>query len=112
MSRRLSLYYYESCPFCRMVTHAIDQLGDRAPDIELRHVLREPRHSADLMAARGRGTVPVLRIQEDGRDEWMGESRDIVRYLRQQYGGDEGSGGQGGSTTGGGVLGGLFDAVR
>ena len=44
------------------------------------------------MNARGRGTVPVLRIVEgegegDGaRDEWMPESRDIVSWLRREYG--------------------------
>lgn len=87
MSRRLALYYYESCPFCRVVTEALDQLGDDAPEVELRHVLREPQHHQDLVAARGRGTVPVLRIQEGGDDVWMGESEDIAHYLRQQYGG-------------------------
>ncbi len=81
---KLALYHFDSCPFCRMVRAAIDKLGI---DVELRNVMQDSQHRDDLIAVRGRATVPVLRITSaDGTDRWMPESRDIVNYLQQTYG--------------------------
>ena len=78
----LSLYYFDSCPFCAMVLSAVDQLG---VDVEMRNIHADPAHRNDLIEARGRTTVPVLRISTPGEeDHWMPESRDIVRYLQNQ----------------------------
>ena len=66
-----------------MVQRVITDLGI---DVELRDVGRGGPHRAELLAARGRGTVPVLRIQEGDRDEWMPESHDIIAWLRREYG--------------------------
>jgi len=80
---RLALYYFDGCPFCNMVRSAIDQLGI---DVELRNIFVESQHRDDLIEARGRATVPVLRITSpDGEERWMPESRDIVGYLQQTY---------------------------
>lgn len=76
---KLSLYYYPSCYYCGMVRRTIDQLRF---DIELRDIHQERKWRDELIAARGRRTVPVLRIEtDDGRVEWMGESRDIIHHL-------------------------------
>ena len=76
---QLLLYYSRSCPFCMLVTNAIDRLG---LDVELREIFDDPRYREQLVAARGRATVPVLRIiSPDDEERWMPESRDIVRYL-------------------------------
>lgn len=62
-----------------MVRSSIDQLG---LDIELRSIVDDSQHRDDLIAARGRATVPVLRITSPcGEERWMPESRDIVHYL-------------------------------
>ena len=75
----LALYHSRSCPFCVLVTSAIDRLE---LDVELREIFDEPRYRQQLVAARGRATVPVLRITSpDGEERWMPESRDIVHYL-------------------------------
>ena len=80
---RLALYYFDGCPFCAMVRSEIDQLGI---DVELRDIMRDSQHRDDLIEARGRPTVPVLRIiSPDGEDRWMPESRDISKYLKQTY---------------------------
>ena len=61
----------------------IDRLG---VDVELRDIFQHPEHRAALIDARGRATVPVLRITStDGEDRWMPESRDIVRFLEKTY---------------------------
>ena len=80
----LALYHLESCPFCLMVRAAIDRLGI---DVELRSITQDPDHYDDLVDARGRATVPVLRITSpDGEERWMPESRAIIQYLEKTYG--------------------------
>jgi len=81
---KLALYHFNGCPFCSMVRSAIDRLG---VDVELRDIFQDAKHRDDLVSARDRATVPVLRItSSDGEDRWMSESRDIVSYLRKNYG--------------------------
>ena len=81
---RLALYYFDGCPFCNMVRSAIGELD---VDVELRNIKQDTQHFDDLIEARGRGTVPVLRITSpDGEERWMPESRDIIQYLRRTYG--------------------------
>ena len=80
----LSLYHFDACPFCVRVRRALDRLG---VEVELCDVQDEPCHMAALVAARGKRTVPVLRIAgSDGRDQWMPESSDIVKYLERRFG--------------------------
>ena len=80
---RLSLYQTEWCPFCIRVRRVIDQLGI---DVEIRDTF-DPRWRSELIAARGRGTVPVLRRDTpDGQSHWLPESVDIIAYLREHYG--------------------------
>ncbi len=74
------LYHFDACPFCGMVRAGIERLG---VEVELRDIHENPLHRDDLIAARGRATVPVLRITSpNGEERWMPESRDIVRYLK------------------------------
>jgi len=79
---KLALYYSPTCPFCVRVLRVIEELGI---DVELRDVWQDERHRADLVEARGRATVPVLRCTSEERDRWMPESADIVRYLRERF---------------------------
>ena len=80
---KLSLYYFPSCPYCVRVTNI---LGELPFPVELRNIHRNSTFSKELMAARGRTTVPVLRV--DDPDElmetrWMPESLDILAFLRR-----------------------------
>lgn len=79
---RLSLYGYAYCPYCRRVMREIDRLGI---EVEMVDTLRNPEARDELFHQLGRGTVPVLRIQENGDERWMPESRDIIHYLREQF---------------------------
>jgi len=81
---RLALYHFDSCPFCIRVRSVIDALGI---DVEFRNIYADPAYLEELRNARGRTTVPVLRITSvDGEERWMPESADIVRYLQASYG--------------------------
>ena len=80
---KLALYHFDGCPFCAVARAAIDRLG---VDVELRDIFADQKYRDELVGARGRATVPVLRITSaDGEQRWMPESRDIVRYLETTY---------------------------
>ncbi len=80
---KLALYVTPWCPFCVFVRTAIDRLG---VDVELRDISTDTQHHEDLVNARQRATVPVLRIDSpDAQTRWMPESRDIVQYLEKTY---------------------------
>ncbi len=80
---KLALYYIDGCPFCNLVRASINELE---LDVEMRNIFHDAQHREDLMEARGRTTVPVLRISTpDGEERWMPESRDIVDYLQKTY---------------------------
>ncbi len=78
MPDQLILYHYDSCFYCMRVRKAAARLGI---DLELRNVHTDPEHGQDLLAATGRRTVPVLRIESTESTEWMPESAAIMRYL-------------------------------
>ena len=78
---KLTLYHFNGCPFCSMVRANIERLGI---DVQLRDIFADAESRDELIEARGRATVPVLRITSPNGDErWMPESRDIVRYLEK-----------------------------
>ena len=80
----LVLYHMPWCGYCKRVERALEQLG---LDIEHRDIDADPAHRGELLEARGRTTVPVLRIREpDGTETWMPESLDIVAYLQRRFG--------------------------
>lgn len=69
-----------SCGYCRQVLAALEPLE---LEVELRDLAVQPAARAELIEARGRATVPVLRIEREGHDSvWMPESLDIIRELR------------------------------
>ncbi len=80
----LALYHFDGCPFCAIARSAVKRVG---VDVELRDIFENPEYHKELIEARGRATVPVLRItSSDGEERWMPESSDIVSYLEKTYG--------------------------
>ncbi len=72
--RELMLYYFPTCPYCRLVLDCLDRLGRVIP---MRDIQSETEARDDLLAIGGKGQVPCLVI--DGRPLY--ESSDIVRWL-------------------------------
>jgi len=83
-TRKLALYYYETCWFCRRVRKTIASLD---LNIELRDIHRD-RENRERLVTEGRsGAVPCLRIEnDDGSSEWLYESSDICAYLESEFG--------------------------
>ncbi len=81
--KSLELYGYPECPYCRRVLNAISVLEIEVP---LRNTMTDEAHNAALVAATGRETVPVLRIEKrDGSVRWLPESLDIVRFITDRF---------------------------
>lgn len=76
----LCLYHFQISPFSFRVRKAIHDLG---LDIPTKDVLNDDVAYRDLVRLGGKDQVPCLRIQKDGKDVWMYESNDIVRYLQE-----------------------------
>ncbi|MBE0483309.1 MAG: glutathione S-transferase N-terminal domain-containing protein [Bacterioplanes sp.] len=77
-----ALYYYDSCPFCQRVLHALPNVKVA---VEQRNVLKNPEFRQQQAKATGRTTVPCLLIQDDqGKEQWLFESADIIRFLQNQ----------------------------
>jgi glutaredoxin len=76
----LTLYHFETCPFCAATRRVIDDLG---LEIERRDILLNPTYRNELVSGGGKPQVPSLRIEtEDGAIQWLYESADIVRFVR------------------------------
>lgn len=74
-----TLYHLEYCPYCHRVLRAADQLG---LDLKLVEITQHPEAKDRLFKERGRGTVPVLGIPTKNGEVLLGESSDIIDWLR------------------------------
>jgi len=77
-----ALYQFEACPFCVKVRRSMKR---QSVNFELRDAKSNQTHRAELEAGGGRIKVPCLRIEKDGKTEWMYESSDIVAYLEKNF---------------------------
>lgn len=80
----LRLYHFRGCVYCERVARELGRLG---VEVERADIHAEPTHRSELVEARGRPTVPVLRIADPDGVRYLGESQAIIGYLRQRFGG-------------------------
>lgn len=76
---KYALYYYDACPFCQRVLHALPKVK---VEVEKRNVMTNRAYSDQQYKATGRTTVPCLLIDDNGKETWMYESADIIRFLQ------------------------------
>ena len=81
LAKTLSLYQFHSCPFCVKVRRTLHKLN---VNIELRDAKTE-EFSNELLKEGGKRKVPCLRIEEDGKTQWMYDSKVIVAYLQRTF---------------------------
>lgn len=81
-AQSMALYQFEACPFCVKVRRAMKR---QSVNIELRDAKTNQVHRSELEAGGGKIKVPCLRIEKEGKVEWMYESSDIVAYLEQEF---------------------------
>lgn len=81
--RSLALYQFKTCPFCIKVRRTMRGLS---LNIELRDAQHDPQHREALLQDGGQIKTPCLRITDaQGNSQWMYESDDIIKYLRQRF---------------------------
>lgn len=80
--RSLTLYHFESCPFCHKVRRYIEQ--HQLP-IAMKDTLKNPLYREELIAGGGRKQVPCLHIASHEQDVWLYESDDIIAWLENTF---------------------------
>jgi glutaredoxin len=78
----LTLYQFFACPFCIKTRRAMYKLN---LPIEKRNASEGSIYRNELLEGGGRVKVPCLRIEKEGKVEWMYESSDIIRYLETRF---------------------------
>jgi len=82
-TKNLVMYQFFSCPFCIKTRRAIKRLS---LNIETRDALRNAPSRQQLLEGGGEIKVPCLRITgEDDNVEWLYESNDIIKYLKESF---------------------------
>ncbi|MGX5173967.1 glutaredoxin domain-containing protein [Aliikangiella sp. IMCC44653] len=77
-----ALYQFKLCPFCIKVRRKMHQLN---LPIELRDAKNDPVYRKELLEKGGKIKVPCLRIESNGKVEWLYESSVINAYLQTRY---------------------------
>ena len=81
--RNLTLYQFKTCPFCIKVKRNNKRLS---LNIETRDAQHNQAHREELLKGGGQVKVPCLKIvDENGKDNWMYESDEIVEYLQNRF---------------------------
>jgi glutaredoxin len=78
----LTLYQFFACPFCIKTRRAMYKLN---LPIEKRSASEGSPHREVLLQGGGKVKVPCLRIEEEGKVEWLYESSEIIRYLEKRF---------------------------
>ena len=81
--KNFTLYQYKACPFCVKVRR---EMKRSALNIETKDAKRCESSKEELVAGGGQLKVPCLKIEENGEEKWMYESKEIISYLNGRFG--------------------------
>lgn len=82
-TRNLSLYQFNSCPFCIKVRRQVKRQSLNIPLLDAQH---NQQHREELLNGGGEVKVPCLKLVSDtGEVSWMYESNDIIQYLQDNF---------------------------
>ncbi len=80
---KLVLFHFKTCPFCIKVRHEMARL---ALPVALRDAQHDPVHRNELLQGGGKIQTPCLQItDQDGKVQWLYESKAIISYLQQRF---------------------------
>jgi len=81
--RNLTLYQFNTCPFCIKVRQEMRRLS---LDIERVDAQKNPTHRQALLEGGGAVKVPCLKVLDTaGQTQWLYESAAIIAYLRGRF---------------------------
>ena len=81
--KSLTLYQYQTCPFCIKVRQEMSRLS-----LNIQRIDAQPEgpHRQALLKGGGQTKVPCLRItNQAGKSQWLYDSDKIVAYLRERF---------------------------
>jgi glutaredoxin len=82
-AKNFILYQFKTCPFCIKVKRNNKRLS---LNIETRDAQHNLQHREELLKGGGQVKVPCLRIiDNNGNDQWMYESDQIIEYLQDRF---------------------------
>lgn len=76
----MALYQFKTCPFCMKVRREMKRLS---LNIELRDAQHDQTHREQLLKGGGQVKVPCLRVPAEGKDTWIYESDEVIKYLQK-----------------------------
>ena len=82
-TKDLTLYQYKACPFCVKVRSSMKRSG---LNIQTKDAKRCETSKDELVSGGGQLKVPCLKIEENGQEKWMYESKEIISYLNDRFG--------------------------
>jgi glutaredoxin len=80
--KNMALYQFFACPFCIKTRRALHRLN---LPMEKRNATKGSAFRNELEQQGGKIQVPCLRINEEGKETWLYESGEIIRYLEQRF---------------------------
>ncbi|WP_434937859.1 glutathione S-transferase N-terminal domain-containing protein [Shewanella sp. HL-SH8] len=80
-TQNLSLYQYNACPFCVKVRREMRRQNLNIALIDA----KQDSNKQALLIQGGKLQVPCLKINNDGKTEWLYESKAIMNYLNDNY---------------------------
>lgn len=83
ITNQMALYQFRACPFCIKTRRTFRRLN---LDIETRNANTNLQYRTELSEQGGKIKVPCLKINENGKTQWMYESSDIIQYLDNRFG--------------------------
>lgn len=78
----LALYQFHACPFCVKTRRTLHKLN---VPVSLRDAKNDAQHRQTLLEQGGKIQVPCLRIEENGQNTWLYESKAISAYLHERF---------------------------
>ncbi len=81
-AEKLALYQFNACPFCVKTRRTMHKLN---LPIKLKDAKNNDQNRQLLLEQGGKIQVPCLRIQSEGKDEWLYESKAINTYLTNRF---------------------------
>ncbi len=76
----ITLYQFESCPFCAKVRAKFEEKGIEYKKVDVSHDRDAPDRQKIAMNS-GVSTVPVVDV--DG--SWIGESEEIIKFVEDHF---------------------------
>jgi glutaredoxin len=78
----LSLYQFFACPFCIKTRRAMYKLN---LPVVTRNASQGSPFRDELLTQGGKIQTPCLRIEQEGKVQWLYESSAIIQYLQQRF---------------------------